>query len=118
MISPEAKRISAQCRHYAMCKIDYLGTGLCPSGESKAYVSYFPQGRMDLYSALAGDLVPMTERLVDIADTCTLCGICDRQCHFVTGLRPMVVMRALKETVDARRNEGKAVVQIEADPIL
>ena len=41
------------CRHYAMCKIDFLGNGVCPSGLEKHYVSYYPQGRMDLYAALA-----------------------------------------------------------------
>ena len=42
-----------KCRHYAMCKIDYLGIGVCASGQAKHYVSYYPQGRMDLYAALA-----------------------------------------------------------------
>ena len=49
--------MAAQCRHYAMCKIDYLGTGLCPAGAEKPYVSYFPQGRMDLYHALSKGLL-------------------------------------------------------------
>jgi len=92
-------RTAAQCRHYAMCKIDYLGTGLCPPGKKYHYVSYYPQGRMDLYAALAEDLIPVTEGLVRIAETCTLCGICDLQCHFVTGLRPLRVMKALKDRV-------------------
>ncbi len=118
MISKEAAGIAAQCRHYAMCKIDFLQTGLCPPGENNHYVSYYPQGRMDLYDALAKGLIPVTERLVDIADTCTLCGICDKQCHFVTELRPMKVMRALKEYVDSHLAENKKVVKIEEDDIL
>ena len=56
MISEQARKIAAQCRHYAMCKIDFLGTGLCPSGARKHYVSYYPQGRMDIYNALANNL--------------------------------------------------------------
>ena len=44
-----------------MCKIDYLGTGLCPPGKRYHYVSYYPQGRMDLYAALVGGLIPVTE---------------------------------------------------------
>ncbi|MDP2959227.1 MAG: hypothetical protein Q8N53_22585, partial [Longimicrobiales bacterium] len=59
-ISQEAKVIAAQCRHYAMCKIDYLGTGLCPAGVEKPYVSYFPQGRMDLCHALSEGLLAIT----------------------------------------------------------
>jgi len=108
MISEEARIISSQCRHYAMCKIDFLGTGLCPAGSHNHYVSYYPQGRMDIYNALANGLIPVTEALVDIADTCSLCGICDRQCYFVTGLRPLKVMKALKGYVENHlKQKGK-----------
>src|SRR3989304_208991 len=51
-------KTASQCRHYAMCKIDYLGSGLCPPGKRYHYVSYYPQGRMDLYAALADNLIP------------------------------------------------------------
>ncbi|MCP4231155.1 MAG: hypothetical protein GY771_13535, partial [bacterium] len=118
MISKEAAAIASQCRHYAMCKIDFLGTGICTPGADNHYVSYYPQGRMDLYAALADNRVPMTERLVDIADTCNLCGICDKQCHFVTELRPMKVMKALKEYVEANREGNNPVVKIEDDEVL
>jgi hypothetical protein len=106
VISEEAEQISSQCRHYAMCKIDFLKTGLCPSGPKKHYVSYYPQGRMDICSALARDLLPLTPALADIADTCTLCGICDKQCHFVTGMRPTTAMKVLKDHVKALLREG------------
>ena len=118
MISEEARKISSQCRHYAMCKIDFLGTGLCPSGPKKHYVSYYPQGRMDICSALSRDLIPLTPALVDIADTCTLCGICDRQCHFVTGMRPTTAMTALKNHVAAWLKEGRKIEIIEEDAVL
>jgi hypothetical protein len=115
MMSEEAKKIAAQCRHYAMCKIDFLGTGLCPPGPKKHYVAYYPQGRMDLYHALSENLIPVTEGLVDIARTCTLCGICDRQCHFVTGMRPLKVMKALKDHVEEHVKAGRAVIKVEND---
>jgi hypothetical protein len=118
MIDENARRTAAQCRHYAMCKIDYLGTGLCPSGPEKHFVAYYPQGRMDLYRALADGLIPMTEALVDSADTCTLCGICDKQCHFVTGMRPLTVMRALKEHVREHLAAGGTVVRPAPDDAL
>ena len=114
-ISEEAKKTAGQCRHYAMCKIDFLGTGICPSGPEKHYVSYYPQGRMDLCHALAENLVPVTEALLDIADTCDLCGICDKQCHFVTGMRPTIAMKALKGYVEEHRREKRAVVKPEED---
>ena len=113
-IVPEARTLAAQCRHYAMCKIDYLATGLCPSGPEKHFVTYYPQGRMDLYRGLAEGRIPVTEALLDAADTCTMCGICDAQCHFVTGMQPTTVMRALKDYVEAyRRDKGEIVRPVE-----
>jgi hypothetical protein len=118
MIPKDAEGMAAHCRHYAMCKIDFLGTGVCPSGEAKRYVSYYPQGRMDLYDALVKGLIPVTEGLLDIVSSCTLCGVCDMQCHFVTGMRPSVVMRALKERVAAHEKRGGAIERAATDPLL
>src|SRR5512136_2396356 len=115
MISKEAEKIAVQCRHYAMCKIDFLGTGLCPSGQKKNFVSYYPQGRMDIYHALSNGLIPVTEGLIDVAHTCTLCGVCDKQCHFVTGLRPMKVMHALKDYVEQYQKEGGQSLKVGED---
>jgi len=110
-ISEEARKMAEQCRHYAMCKIDFLQTGVCPSGQARHYVSYYPQGRMDLYAALATSAIPVTEALTDIADTCDLCGRCDQQCHFYTGMRPTKVMAALKDYIDAYRNQGGQIAR-------
>jgi hypothetical protein len=118
MINESARKTAAQCRHYAMCKIDYLGTGLCPSGPERHYVAFYPQGRMDLYRALAENLVPVTEALVESADTCTLCGICDKQCHFVTGMRPVKVMEALKDYVQKYLDRKNPVHRPKEDDIL
>jgi hypothetical protein len=118
MISKEAERIASQCRHYAMCKIDFLATGLCPSGQKKHFVSYYPQGRMDIYHALGNGLISVTEGLIDVAHTCTLCGVCDKQCHFVTGLRPMKVMRALKDYVEQYQKEGGRPLKVGEDSLL
>jgi hypothetical protein len=118
MISEEVKKTASQCRHYAMCKIDYLGTGLCPAGREHQYVAYYPQGRMDLCHALAEGIIPVTEGLLDIARTCTLCGLCDLQCHFVTGMRPMKVMKALKEHVESSREAQREIARNPDDEIL
>jgi hypothetical protein len=118
LIVPEARALAGQCRHYAMCKIDYLATGLCASGPEKHFVTYYPQGRMDLYRGLAEGRIPVTEALLDAADTCTMCGICDPQCHFVTGLQPTTVMRALKDYVEEfRRDKGEAVRPVEDEAL-
>jgi hypothetical protein len=93
-----------------MCKIDFLGTGLCKSGAEKHYVSFYPQGRMDLYAALAENKIPITEKCVEIAETCDLCGKCDYQCYFVTEMKPTTVMKALKEHVRLHlKNSGKVL---------
>ncbi len=118
MFSEQARQTAGQCRHYAMCKIDYLGTGLCQSGKDNHYVSHFPQGRMDIYHALSSGLVPVTSALVEIADSCDLCGICDKQCHFVTGMRPVEVMKALKKFVRDWQALGNQPLQVETDPVL
>src|SRR5512137_146953 len=109
-IDDKVKATAAQCRHYAMCKIDDVATGLCASGPEKDFVTYYPQGRMDLARGLAEGRIPVTEALAESADTCTLCGVCDPQCHFVTGMQPTAVMRALKDYVaDYRRENGEVV---------
>jgi hypothetical protein len=111
-------KTARQCRHYAMCKIDYLGTGLCPSGPEKHFTAFYPQGRMDIYAALMQNLIPLTEGLIDIADTCTLCGICDQQCHFITGMRPVTVMKSLKDEIKSRLEKGEPVQSPIRDDIL
>lgn len=54
---------------------------------------------MDLYAALAEGKIPVTEKCLEIVNTCDLCGLCDYQCYFVTELRPTKVMKALKNHV-------------------
>ena len=65
-------------------------------------------GRMDIVRALAGGGLPFTAGLARSADSCDLCGACDLQCHFTTGLRPVAAMQALKEHVAAERAAGRA----------
>jgi hypothetical protein len=103
------------CRHYAMCKIDFLGSGICASGPVKQYVSFYPQGRMDLYAALVEKRVPLTDRCIEIADSCDLCGLCDYQCYFVTEMRPSRVMAALKQYVAELISNGGTTENIPAD---
>ena len=114
----DALKTAKNCRHYAMCKIDFLDTGLCKSGAEKHYVSFYPQGRMDLYAALAENRIPVTEKCIEIADTCDLCGICDYQCYFVTEMKPSLVMKALKEHIKLHLDSGGEILVAESDNIL
>ncbi|MEI6749139.1 MAG: FAD-dependent oxidoreductase [Bacteroidota bacterium] len=111
-------KTAKSCRHYAMCKIDFLGTGLCKSGAEKHYVSFYPQGRMDLYAALAENRISITEKCVEIADSCDLCGKCDYQCYFVTEMKPSLVMKALKEHIRLHLENGGEVIAAKKDSIL
>ncbi len=111
-------KTAKNCRHYAMCKIDFLGTGLCKSGAEKHYVSFYPQGRMDLYAALEENRIPVTEKCIEIAESCDLCGRCDYQCYFVTEMKPSVVMKALKEHIRLHLSNGGEVLKAEKDSIL
>jgi hypothetical protein len=110
--------IARNCRHYAMCKIDFLGSGVCDSGPEKHYVSYYPQGRMILYEGLSLNKIAVTEKCVEIADTCNLCGKCDYQCYFVNEMRPVKVMEALKNHVEAFIRNGGQVKHTSEDLLL
>ncbi len=114
----EALGIARNCRHFAMCKIDFLGSGVCASGLQKHFVSFYPEGRMDLYAALAENTIPVTEKCVEIADSCNLCGKCDYQCYFVNEMRPTKVMKALKDHISAYVRSGGKVVRANDDAIL
>jgi len=114
----EALAIAKNCRHYAMCKIDFLGGGVCASGLEKHFVSFYPEGRMDLYAALMENAIPVTEKCLEIAESCNLCGCCDYQCYFVNEMRPTKVMQALKEHLRAYVKGGGNVVQAKDDAIL
>ena len=111
-------KIAKNCRHYAMCKIDYLGSGVCASGLEKHYVSFYPEGRMDLYAAIVENTIPITEKCVEIADSCDLCGKCDYQCYFVMELRPSKVMQALKDHIAAYLKSGGKIVPAKEDGLL
>lgn len=73
---------------------------------------------MDLYAALAENRIPVTEKCIEIADTCDLCGICDYQCYFVTEMKPSLVMKALKEHIKLHLDSGGEILAAETDSIL
>jgi len=114
----EILKTAKNCRHYAMCKIDFLGSGVCSSGLKKHFVSFYPQGRMILYEALAENKISVTEKCVEIADSCDLCGKCDYQCYFVNEMRPTKVMEALKNHVKNFINNGGEIKPTKDDAIL
>jgi hypothetical protein len=95
--SEEAMAIAKKGTHCGMCRFDFLGTGLCPSGKKYGFLAYWPQGRMQIFKSLMSGKVKPTEKLIEIVNSCPLCGICDYQCNFATQLRPEKVAKALKD---------------------
>jgi len=114
----ESLKTAKNCRHYAMCKIDFLGSGVCSSGLEKHFVSFYPQGRMILYEALAENKISVTEKCIEIADSCNLCGKCDYQCYFLNEMRPTKVMEALKSHVETFIKNGGKIKYTPDDVIL
>ena len=114
----EILKTAKNCRHYAMCKIDFLGSGVCDSGLEKHFVSYYPQGRMILFEALAENRIAVTQKCVEIADSCNLCGKCDYQCYFLNEMRPTKVMEALKNHVERFISDGGTIKPEKDDFVL
>jgi len=110
-----AEQIAAYCRHFGLCKADIFNSGICASGNKKHYLSYYPQGRMQLYWALCEERIPFTKTAAHIADDCNLCGKCEQICYFITALQPMKAIRALKHFV--RENTDQMVQDIPEDRI-
>ena len=95
----EAVKIAKNGTHCGMCKVGFLGSGVCSSGKKHGYAAYWPDGRMEIVKALYSDKLKPTEELKQIANSCTVCGICDKQCNFTTRLRPEKVAKALKDYI-------------------
>lgn len=112
----EAGTVSEKFTHCGMCRIDYLGTGLCPAGTQHGYYAYWPCGRNELFKALRDKRITPTRRLKQIVDSCTLCGACDKQCSFVNNLQPTVVQKALKDY--ASKLDLKSLPETKLDAVL
>ena len=88
----DALTTAKSCRHYAMCKIDFLGSGVCPSGPGARLRQLLSAGTHGPLSPRWPRADPGHRKAVEIAETCDLCGKCDYQCYFVTEMRPSRVM--------------------------
>jgi len=73
---------------------------------------------MDITAALLQGRLPLTPGLLHAADECTMCGICDLQCHFVTGLRPLKAISFLKKTIEELTSDGCEIVSPDEDDFL
>ena len=60
----------------------------------------------------------VTEKCVEIADSCNLCGKCDYQCYFLNEMRPTKVMEALKNHVETFIKNGGKIKKPKDDSLL
>jgi len=111
-----AIEIAEKASHCGMCRIDFLKTGLCSAGVKNGFAAYWPDGRMELLLALSRNELEPTKKLVDVVKSCDMCGRCDKQCHFITHLRPSKVQEALKQFVEAL--DEKDFVKVPEDTVL
>ena len=111
-----AIEIAEKASHCGMCRIDFLETGLCPAGVKNGFAAYWPDGRMELLLALTRHELKPTKKLVDVVKSCDMCGRCDKQCHFITHLRPSKVQEALKHFVEALDEQD--FVKVHEDTVL
>ncbi|MBN2534815.1 MAG: FAD-binding protein [Spirochaetales bacterium] len=108
---------SKRCMRTGLCKIDFLNIGTCPSGQKHHYISYYPQGRLVIFRALVDKKLPLTRRLIEIADTCTLCYICDKQCYYAIELRVNNIIKKTKELINEMVSR-ESITEIEEDEFL
>ncbi len=88
-----------RCPGYGMCRIDFLGIGVCPVGRERHFAAFYPQGRMRVIGAFRRGALPVTDGLLEVARSCTECGVCDKQCYFTAGIRSLRLFQAFKEEV-------------------
>ena len=69
----------------------------CPAGTRYQVESYFASGRHEIIRALLAGEIPITDRLVHVAYTCTSCGNCQENCNPVKDLLPLNAGLALRE---------------------
>ncbi len=104
-----------RCSGYGMCRIDFLDTGTCPVALQRRFAAFYPQGRMQVISAYRRGLVPLTPMLVEVALSCRKCGICDKQCYFVAGLRTSRIFDAFASHVASVRHSAVEPIR---DPVI
>lgn len=95
-----------KCPGIGLCKLDFLDTGICPAGKEHKYRAFYPEGRHRLFRLLAekGDDLPVTKGLIEIGESCSSCGICDKQCFMEMEIRAHDIMDTLKKLIKEKKN--------------
>ncbi|UCE09357.1 MAG: (Fe-S)-binding protein [Candidatus Thorarchaeota archaeon] len=91
----ELRRVNARCIHCRACQYAYSGepdkegeteeyTGMlqgCPAGIYYGWEGYFNSGKQWMTRAFLNGELPASRELLEIAEACTTCGMCETQCE-------------------------------------
>lgn len=69
---------------------------ICPSNQMYKYDAYSAQGRFDLARGLLEGEIEITDKVLEIIYSCTLCGGCDVTCKFTRDMEPLEILHALR----------------------
>ncbi|MFX1416649.1 MAG: (Fe-S)-binding protein [Promethearchaeota archaeon] len=125
----ELRRINARCIHCRACQYAYSGepdkegeteeyTGMlqgCPAGIYYGWEGYFNSGKQWMARAFLNDELPASKELLEVAEACTTCGMCETQCpnyidtvHVTEALRAAVIESGV-EPLDKHKGFGTRV---------
>ena len=72
---------------------------ICPSMQKYFFDAYSAQGRFDLARALLEHEIEITDKVLEVIYTCTLCGACDVTCKFTRDMEPLEILHELRKYV-------------------
>jgi heterodisulfide reductase subunit D len=125
----ELRKINARCIHCRACQYAYSGepdkegeteeyTGMlqgCPAGIYYGWEGYFNSGKQWMARAFLNGELPASKELLEVAEACTTCGMCETQCpnyidtvHVTEALRAAVIEAGV-EPLDKHKGFGTRV---------
>ena len=125
----ELRKINARCIHCRACQYAYSGepdkegeneeyTGMlqgCPAGIYYGWEGYFNSGKQWMARAFLNGELPPSKELLEVAEACTTCGMCETQCpnyidtvHVTEALRAAIIEAGV-EPLDKHKIFGERV---------
>ncbi|MFW9768623.1 MAG: (Fe-S)-binding protein [Candidatus Thorarchaeota archaeon] len=125
----DLRRVNARCIHCRACQYAYSGepdkegeteeyTGMlqgCPAGLYFGWEGYFNSGKQWMARAFLNGELPASKELLEVAEACTTCGMCETQCpnyietvHITEALRAAVIEAGV-EPLDKHKGFGTRV---------
>ena len=123
------RSVNARCIHCRACQYAYSGepdkegkdetyTGMlqgCPAGLYFGWEGYFNSGKQWMARAFLNGELPASRELLEVAEACTTCGMCETQCpnyidtvHVTEELRAAIIEAGV-EPLDKHKKFGEMV---------